>query len=210
MTLQGESIYAGWPAVFIRLTGCNLKCAFCDTEWGDETDPYLSVDEIINKVRQVQTDTCRLYVITGGEPLRQDMSLLVPALFKLGNGRTRIQFETAGTIWQDILLHDDVSIVVSPKTPKINSKIYLHAAAFKYIIRQGQNAENDGLPVMSTQRQGQRSTIARPRPGAPVYLSPCDELDTVLTKANEREVVRMAMRHGYIAGMQMHKIWGVP
>lgn len=207
-TIQGEGPRAGHSAVFIRLTGCNLKCHFCDTFWDDDNDRYLSVDEVIAEVAAVRLPSCNLVVITGGEPLRQDMSMLVPALLSI-HPNLHIQFETAGTLWQGVLSRARVSIVVSPKTPRINDLISLYAAAFKYVIKSGENSEDDGLPLQSTQIPGQYAELARPRPGKPVYLSPCDEGDLERNQANQDEVVHLAMKHGYIAGLQMHKIWNV-
>jgi organic radical activating enzyme len=180
----------------------------CDTIWDDDNDQYLSVDEIIAAVEAVRLPSCNLIVITGGEPLRQDMSMLVPTLLSI-HPNLCIQFETAGILWQNALLQPRISIVVSPKTPRINDLISLHAAAFKYVIKSGENSEVDGLPLQSTQIPGQYAELARPRRYKPVYLSPCDEGDLERNQANQDEVVRLAMKHGYIAGLQMHKIWNV-
>ena len=49
-TIQGEGPFSGRPAVFIRLSGCNLRCWFCDTEWDDDNDPFLSPDEIMKQI----------------------------------------------------------------------------------------------------------------------------------------------------------------
>lgn len=212
-TLQGEGPYAGWPAVFIRMTGCNLRCTFCDTQWEDEKDPYMTVKEIVDEVMRVRHPKCRLIVITGGEPLRQDMSQLLPALYRENmTGRLLVQFETAGTLWQDCLfsyLRDGVSLVVSPKTPKINENVHRYAVAFKYVIKEGEVSDEDGLPNCSTQVDRLDALIARPRPFTEVYLSPCDERELWRTQLNEQTVARLAMEFGYIAGLQLHKIWDI-
>lgn len=212
-TLQGEGPFAGRPCVFIRLTGCNLRCTFCDTEWDDAKNPYMDVEEILHAVEDEFAGRKReLIVITGGEPLRQDLSKLIPALADLG-GRymTTVQIETAGSYWQDSLKHCCVKIVVSPKTAKIHPHVYGYADAFKYVIRDGEVDPSDGLPVMATQPNGIVHRVQRPRPGAPVYLSPCDELAGRLedTARNERLVVNLALKHGYTAGLQLHKIWAL-
>ncbi len=67
-SIQGESSYAGRPCVFVRLTGCNLRCAYCDTPYAYDEGQYLNIDEIIE---QVASYRCRLVEITGGEPLLQ-------------------------------------------------------------------------------------------------------------------------------------------
>ncbi len=207
LTIQGEGPYVGWPAVFIRLTGCNWKCFFCDTEWDDVTDRYMSVRTIADLALSI-LPRYPLVVITGGEPVRQDLDELVEFLVQ-DRADLIVQLETAGTLWQDILAHPQVRIICSPKTPRVHSKIYQHAAAFKYVV-QARALGEDGLPVLSTQVEGQSATLQRPRPGAPVYLSPCDVGDEEANRANTQEVVRAALMHGYIAGIQLHKILNVP
>jgi 7-carboxy-7-deazaguanine synthase len=73
-SIQGESTYAGLPCVFVRLTGCKLRCTWCDTAYAFTEGVTMSLDAIISKVR---TYACPLVEITGGEPLLQ------PAVFSL-------------------------------------------------------------------------------------------------------------------------------
>src|SRR5579875_3941219 len=76
-SIQGESSYAGLPCVFVRLTGCNLRCAWCDTAYAFHGGEKFSVDEVIERVRKLQgaksggNKSLRLVEITGGEPLLQ-------------------------------------------------------------------------------------------------------------------------------------------
>ena len=67
-SIQGESTFSGLPCVFIRLTGCNLRCSYCDTTYAYEEGENLSVSLIMEKVEQFN---CNLVEITGGEPLLQ-------------------------------------------------------------------------------------------------------------------------------------------
>lgn len=67
-SIQGESSYAGLPCMFIRMTGCNLRCSYCDTTYAYYEGTELSEDEIINEVRRAGIN---LVEITGGEPLLQ-------------------------------------------------------------------------------------------------------------------------------------------
>jgi organic radical activating enzyme len=212
-TIQGEGPFAGVPAVFIRLTGCNLRCSFCDTEWDDKHDAYLSVEEIMVMVKRVRPASCTLFVLTGGEPLRQDLSDLLPALFCVESHKyIHVQIETAGTLWQDCLfeyLDNGLMIVVSPKTPKLNPLIQDKAHAFKYIIRAGKTDPLDGLPIQSTQDPHRPARLARPRDGAAVYLNPCDDQDELENRMNTSAVTHLAMKFGYTAGAQLHKLWGL-
>jgi 7-carboxy-7-deazaguanine synthase len=68
-SIQGESSYAGMPCTFIRLTGCNLRCSYCDTSYAYYEGRELTEDEILRKVQRACID---LVEITGGEPLLQN------------------------------------------------------------------------------------------------------------------------------------------
>ncbi|HWQ34969.1 MAG TPA: radical SAM protein [Blastocatellia bacterium] len=67
-SIQGESSYAGLPCAFVRLTWCNLRCAWCDSEYTFTGGTEMSVDEVLERVRGYG---CRLVEVTGGEPLVQ-------------------------------------------------------------------------------------------------------------------------------------------
>ncbi len=73
-SLQGESSYAGRPCVFVRLTGCNLRCSYCDTRYAYDEGQDLEIDEIIDRVISYR---CGLVEITGGEPLLQEETPLL-------------------------------------------------------------------------------------------------------------------------------------
>jgi 7-carboxy-7-deazaguanine synthase len=68
-SIQGESTFAGQPCVFVRLTGCNLRCSYCDTAYAYEEGSFMDIDEIAEKVKGFG---CSLVEVTGGEPLIQD------------------------------------------------------------------------------------------------------------------------------------------
>ena len=92
-SIQGESSLSGTPCVFIRLTGCNLRCRYCDTVYAYEGGDWLSIDDILSKVDDYK---CDLVEITGGEPLLQNgVYLLISALLKTGKS---ILIETNGSI----------------------------------------------------------------------------------------------------------------
>jgi 7-carboxy-7-deazaguanine synthase len=67
-SIQGESTFAGQPCVFVRLTGCDLRCTYCDTEYAFYEGKRRSLDDIIGEVAK---HPCRLVEVTGGEPLLQ-------------------------------------------------------------------------------------------------------------------------------------------
>ncbi len=90
-SIQGESTHAGRPCVFVRLTGCNLRCDWCDTEYAFSEGRRMTVDEI---VAQVDAYRCPLAEITGGEPLLQD-AVHPLMLAMLGRGLS-VMIETSG------------------------------------------------------------------------------------------------------------------
>ena len=90
-SVQGESSRAGLPCVFVRLTYCNLRCTYCDTEYAFYEGEDRSVDEIINEVKKYG---CNLVEITGGEPLVQEESLNL--MKKLCSEGFDVMLETAG------------------------------------------------------------------------------------------------------------------
>ena len=94
-SIQGESSYAGRPCVFVRLTGCNLRCSYCDTQYAYEEGEVLEIVEIIDRVASYN---CRLVEVTGGEPLIQTET---PALIsRLLDEGYEVLLETNGS--QDI------------------------------------------------------------------------------------------------------------
>jgi 7-carboxy-7-deazaguanine synthase len=110
-SIQGESSYAGMPCTFIRLTGCNLRCSYCDTAYAYYNGREISEDEIMSEVRRAGID---LVEITGGEPLLQkEVSPLIERL--LDKGYT-VLVETNGS--QSIKEIDKRAIVILDiKTP---------------------------------------------------------------------------------------------
>jgi 7-carboxy-7-deazaguanine synthase len=109
-SIQGEGLLAGVPSIFIRTSGCNLRCHWCDTpyaSWKPE-GPEMSIEEILKKLTEWN---CHHVVLTGGEPMiAPDLPELATALKKQ---RKHITIETAGTILPNSISCDLASI--SPK-----------------------------------------------------------------------------------------------
>jgi len=159
-TLQGEGIFSGQPAVFIRLAKCNLNCSFCDTFFDD--GDWLTFKEIFDRIYKIlcefhnieytnidktvpEIDVEKLgkilentvLVCTGGEPMLQEN--LGTFLELYGYAFKATQIESNGMIWQQ--LPDDTTLIVSPKcseksgkylTP--NPKVQDRVNAYKFVI----------------------------------------------------------------------------
>jgi 7-carboxy-7-deazaguanine synthase len=92
-SIQGESTHAGRPCVFVRLTGCNLRCVWCDTAYAFHEGSPMTVDAVLERVRG---HDCRLVEITGGEPLLQPAALqLMERLLAEGY---EVLLETGGSL----------------------------------------------------------------------------------------------------------------
>ena len=110
-SIQGESTYAGRRCVFVRLTYCNLRCTYCDTEYAF----YEGVDKSIEKITdEVKSYNCNLVEITGGEPLMQEESLEL--MKKLCDLNFEVMLETGGSLpIKDV--DNRVKIIMDLKTP---------------------------------------------------------------------------------------------
>ncbi len=110
-SLQGESKTVGIPTVFVRLTGCPLRCQYCDSAYAFHGGKNLSLDEILS---QIQSFSCKHVCVTGGEPLAQIGC--IPLLKKLCDEGFSVSLETSGSL--DISQVDKrVMIVLDLKTP---------------------------------------------------------------------------------------------
>ena len=125
-SIQGEGTYAGVPAVFVRLAGCNLSCDFCDTDYSLK---FLApVEEVVDRVLAAGGD-CPMVVLTGGEPLAQREALaLIEALQRAGK---RVHIESNGTI--AVELPKDVWLCVSPKE-RVHPRMAQRADEVKVIV----------------------------------------------------------------------------
>jgi 7-carboxy-7-deazaguanine synthase len=93
-SLQGESTHAGLPCVFVRLTGCNLRCSWCDSEYTFQGGRKMTSDEVSDEVQNLSPNG-GLVEITGGEPMLQEREL-IPLIQQLLAAGYRILLETSG------------------------------------------------------------------------------------------------------------------
>jgi 7-carboxy-7-deazaguanine synthase len=111
LSIQGEADSVGWPTVFVRLTGCPLRCQYCDTQYAFHGGEWFTVPQVLERVRAFEVPhVC----VTGGEPLAQKGCL--PLLEALCDAGCRVSLETSGAL--DIGAVDArVTRVVDIKTP---------------------------------------------------------------------------------------------
>lgn len=110
-SIQGESTWAGTPTVFVRTSGCHLRCHYCDTTYAYEAGAPLSVDEVLTRVTSY---SAHHVCVTGGEPLLQPATL--PLLQRLCDAGYRVSLETSGD--RDCSLVDPrVKKIIDVKTP---------------------------------------------------------------------------------------------
>ena len=205
-TIQGEGPFAGTPAVFLRLAGCNLQCPFCDTDYTSKR-ARLTTSELLQSLEMVHGGVSSgLVVITGGEPFRQDLSPIVKELTRIGH---RVQIETNGTLFPgNDFPWDKVTIVCSPKTGDISAPLQMRVAAIKYVLQAGHIDPFDGLPERTL---GQTCRVARPLNmfRGEVYVQPLDEQDQERNLANLQATVNSSLRFGHRLCVQVQKIIGL-
>lgn len=200
-TFQGEGPFVGWPAVFIRLGGCNLACSFCDTEF--ESFKNMPLNDILKQAESLaksddQDKRLRnLIVITGGEPFRQPIENLISLLLERD---FEVQIETNGTLWREI--DSKAHIICSPKNNgkgyyPIREDLLRRTMALKFIISKS-NRLYDHVPEVGQQEFN-----------IPVYLQPMDEYDTEKNLQNLKYTVELASKTGARLCLQTHKYWGI-
>jgi len=201
-TIQGEGPYAGSPAVFIRLAGCNLQCPGCDTDYTEGRETFL-VRNIIERVFELSGTRKGLVIITGGEPFRQNLEVLINLLLL---ATYQVQIETNGTLAPGFHLPSAVDVVCSPKTGSVNCKLQPYITSYKYVLH-SEYVEEDGLPSKALGHAA-APYVARPHDGfkGDIYLQPEDTGDQLQNKLNEDAVVQSCLKHGYRVQLQLHKL----
>lgn len=201
-TIQGEGPFSGMPAVFIRTAGCDLQCPACDSDYTTNRKLH-TVEEIVTRVKELMP-LSGLVVLTGGEPLRQN---LVPVIRKLRDFNYQVQIETNGTFFLDSLWNSG-TIVCSPKTGSINEKLKPYIRHLKYIVANGKVDPEDGLPTDSL---GAGVRVARPWPGfkGTVWVQPLDSGNAQENSLHRQEAVNSCLKWNYRLCLQIHKLCGL-
>lgn len=110
-SIDGEGIYAGQLATFIRLSGCNLRCGYCDTTYAFKCGEELSIDEILSKVKEINN---KHITLTGGEPLiHKDIDILIKELCQRNY---IVNIETNGSVDVKRFQNENTIITMDYKT----------------------------------------------------------------------------------------------
>lgn len=182
-SVQGEGHNVGMPAVFVRFSGCNLSCAFCDTE--HQSGAFLTVDEIL---RQIKAYPARFIVLTGGEPSLYIDDDFVKQLKEQG---FFVAIETNGTH----ALPEGIDwVTCSPKDNYCpNAQVVLRSCSEVKVVYDGTDVEK------------YKSIVAEH-----YYLQPCDTKDEDRNRQNIKAVVEYCLAHPtWKISLQTHKIINV-
>ncbi len=127
LSLQGESRSVGWPTVFVRLTGCPLRCGYCDTAYAFQGGEWWPLQGIVDRVAEYGV---RHVTVTGGEPLAQKNVL--PLLNALNDAGHEVSLETSGAL--DIAPVDPRTVIVMDiKTPGSGEAERFHVANIEHL-----------------------------------------------------------------------------
>lgn len=228
-TIQGEGPYAGHPAIFVRMAGCNrgnkvgMNCEFCDTDFGFKYSLSITPEEVVNQVAAMACgNPIKLVVITGGEPMLQPrLPELIELLYK---DHKTVQIESNGDFLVDGYenVHIPRILVISPKmsgTPPrylpLKDKVFNALNYLKILVDSREDNPYHNLP-----------DYLKDFPSRVIYLSPIAVynravepgeiasvwdytlIDAKLTSANYRYAVQLAMKSGYKVSIQQHLFLG--
>ena len=196
-SIQGEGKWSGRPNIFIRTTGCNLRCAFCDTKYAYYDGEEMSVNKILSKIRKYH---CKYVCITGGEPLIQnETEKLIDSLLKRNY---MICLETNGSIYikklskiKSLLISLDIkcpSSNMSEKTCFDNISLLDKNNQLKFVIK-----DKDDYNYA-------KKIVQRYKPICPVFFQP-------VWGTNPKNLAERIIKNdlNVILGLQLHKIiWG--
>ena len=189
-SLQGEGAYSGVPSVFVRFSGCNLKCWFCDTTHFSFS--LMEDDEIFGEINRYPASRV---VLTGGEPALSIDACFVASL-KKATGK-QVAIETNGTVF----LPEGIDwITVSPKTSVCGAeaaKIKVTRADEIKVVYTGQSLDPYfSLPCVTA------NTL--------FYLQPCYVADPVEFEKNKKETVQMTLKDPrWALSVQLHRLLGI-
>lgn len=201
-SIQGEGELAGYPTIFIRLTGCNLRCRYCDTEYAFYEGKEMGIDDIIERIKRYRS---RYVCVTGGEPLLQREVLdLMETLLEDGY---IVSLETNGSIsLEDVCMRlgkygDNFIISMDIKCPSSGMSERMRLENIDLL------RENDQLKFVVLDEDDYnyaKDIISRYRPRCKIIIQPVWGTDV-------RKIAELMLKDGLQArlSLQIHKIiWG--
>jgi 7-carboxy-7-deazaguanine synthase len=203
-SVQGEGPTVGTPSVFVRLQGCSVGCAWCDTKysWNPAAGEATTLDAVL---ATVSASPIRNVVVTGGEPLEHDAFVpLVSGLRRLGR---RVEVETAGTIEPPAVDVDQWNVSLKLAHSRVPQSVRLRAAAiarfrelgawFKFVVAD----ESDVDEVLAIQ-------AAHQLPSERIVLMPLG-MERREQESRMPAVIEWCRRHGFRFSPRLHiLVWG--
>jgi 7-carboxy-7-deazaguanine synthase len=170
-SLQGEGLLSGLPTIFIRTTGCNLRCSYCDTTYAYTGGKAMTIDEILRELEHYPTHYC---CVTGGEPLQQpDLQTMVSALVVNGY---RVSIETNGSLpIQPFTQTEDVMVSLDIKCPSSGMQERMDLGNLRLL------RDIDQLKFIISDRQDYdyaKDLLLRHRPRCEIFFQPVWGTDT--------------------------------
>nr|WP_305794412.1 7-carboxy-7-deazaguanine synthase QueE [Halomarina rubra] len=221
-SLQGEGTLVGTPSVFVRTSGCNLRCWFCDsyhTSW-EPTGAWLSVDDVVERVAEFDADHV---VLTGGEPLVHEAS--VDLLDRLSSKGYHTTVETNGTVYRDAAIDlASVSPKLASSTPTLENApegvdagaweqrhearridydalvglVEAYETQLKFVV-----TGPDDMPEIETLVEEVRDRASAPVPNDRVLLMP-EGVTREQVDETRNTVADLALEHGYRYTPRLH------
>ena len=193
-SLQGEGLRQGEPQIFIRFSGCNLKCSFCDTRYAWNGGRELAPSQALREIHKIRNrHPADWACLTGGEPLLQDVSSLVKDLKR---EELKIQVETNGTFYRPMAVD---WYTVSPKPPR-----------YSYRPEYRKRAKEVKLIVTKSLGFGTLKRLRKEFPGRiPLLLQP--ESNAPWSVAKSLRILSRAQKEGLKNirfSAQLHKLYG--
>ncbi|ASS76285.1 radical SAM protein [Tumebacillus algifaecis] len=146
LSIQGETSSAGLPTIFVRFTGCNLRCTYCDTKYSYFEGDTITPGEVMDKIRALK---CKRVCLTGGEPLIQPRAEMQQLLDLLAAEGYEVSIETDGSIdISKFKLHDKQRFIVDMKVPSSGMSDKMHLPNLQHIV-----AERDEVKFVVGNRE---------------------------------------------------------
>ena len=196
-SIQGEGILIGTPTIFIRTTGCNLRCSWCDTKYAYEDGKLMTVDEIIKEVKSYPSNHVCL---TGGEPLMQsNAGLLIRRLLNRGYS---LSIETNGSISiRNLVPTPRLVISMDMKCPSSGEADKMQFSEIKHL---GEMDQIKFIIADDADYEYAKGIIAKYRPRCNVVFQPLWSSDT---KALAENILQDGLRVLLLPQLQKI-IWG--